>query len=44
LQIEIAKEILAPYEWVKEGKPYREWLAPAAVLNRDGEAKISDPG
>ena len=34
LQIEVAEEILAPYEWVKEGKPYREWLIPAAVVNR----------
>jgi len=44
LQIEIAEEILAPYEWVKEGKPYREWLVPAAVLNRDGEVKLADRG
>ena len=21
------------YEWVEEGKPYREWLIPAALLN-----------
>ena len=44
LQIEIAEEILAPYEWVKEGKPYREWLVPAAVLNGDGEVKLADRG
>ena len=28
LQIEIAEEVVAPYEWVKEGKPYRESLVP----------------
>ena len=21
------------YEWVEDGKPYREWLIPAAILN-----------
>src|SRR5262245_23965343 len=33
LQIEIAEDIIAAYEWVEEGKPYREWLVPARVLN-----------
>ena len=30
---------IADYEWVEEGKGYREWLIPAALLNR--RAKIS---
>lgn len=25
---------LAEHEWVEEGKPYREWLIPAALVNR----------
>jgi hypothetical protein len=24
---------IADYEWVEEGKPYREWLMPAAMIN-----------
>jgi hypothetical protein len=24
---------IANYEWVEEGKPYREWLIPSRVLN-----------
>jgi len=24
---------LAEYEWIEEGKPYREWLVPAALIN-----------
>jgi hypothetical protein len=24
---------LAPFEWVEEGKGYREWLVPAAFIN-----------
>jgi len=42
LQIEIAEEVLTPYEWVEEGKPYREWLIPAEVLNGFGKVKLAD--
>jgi len=37
LQVEIAEEILTPYEWVEEGKFYREWLVPADILNKAGQ-------
>ena len=33
LRIEIAEDVLAAFEWIEEGKPYREWLVPAAILN-----------
>ena len=36
LQIEIAEEVIAPYEWVKEGKTFREWLAPPCNMNATG--------
>ena len=26
--------VFADYEWLEEGKPYREWLMPAEVVNR----------
>jgi len=41
LQIEIAEEVVAPYEWVKEDKPFREWLVPATVLNKAGQVKLA---
>ena len=44
LQIEIADEILTPYEWVEEGKSYREWIVPAAVLNKDGRVTLANLG
>lgn len=25
---------VADYEWIEEGKPYREWCIPAAIVNR----------
>jgi hypothetical protein len=34
--------VLAPYEWIEEGKPYREWLAPAAVLNESAKVRLVD--
>jgi hypothetical protein len=36
--------MIAAYEWVKEGKPYREWLIPAAILNGAGQVKLADSG
>jgi hypothetical protein len=35
LQIELDIP-LDEYEWIEEGKPYREWLIPAAILNEHG--------
>jgi hypothetical protein len=29
---DVAESILDDFEWVEEGKPYREWLVPAAAL------------
>jgi hypothetical protein len=31
--VEIPEAVLTPYEWIEEGKPYREWLVPATLLN-----------
>jgi hypothetical protein len=41
LQIDIAGDRLAAFEWIEEGKPFREWLVPAAVLNEAGAVKLS---
>jgi hypothetical protein len=42
LQIEVAEPMIASYEWVEEGKPYREWLIPATVINGFGKVKLAD--
>ena len=34
--MEIEPDLVAPFEWIEEGKPYREFLVPAAVLNTQG--------
>ena len=42
LQVEVEEPLIAAYEWIEEGKPYREWLIPAAVLNKAGQVKLAD--
>jgi hypothetical protein len=36
LTIEIPDDEIAKYEWIEKGKPYREFLVPAILLNRYG--------
>ena len=41
-EIDIAEDLLTAFEWVEEGKPFREWLVPAAVLNDAGTVRLLD--
>jgi hypothetical protein len=34
LVVDVPADVLEPFEWAEEGKPYREFLVPADVLNR----------
>ncbi len=34
LEVDIPEEDVAPHEWIEEGHPYREFLVPAAIVNR----------
>jgi hypothetical protein len=36
LAVDIPDEVLHDYEWIEEGKPYREWLIPAVLANQYG--------
>jgi len=31
---------IADYEWIEDGKPYREWLVPASFLNARCTIKV----
>lgn len=42
LTLDIPEDVLADYEWVEEGKPYREFLVPAGVVNRYGPPTIDE--
>ena len=40
LAVEIDEELLADYEVIEDGKPYREWCAPAELVNRNGTVTL----
>ncbi len=42
LVIDISEEIFANYEWIEDGKTYREALVPAAILNALKRPEIVD--
>jgi hypothetical protein len=33
---------LGEFEWIEEGKQYREWLVPAALLNENATIVVSE--
>jgi hypothetical protein len=40
--LNIPEAELANWEWVEEGKPYREWLIPAEVINSRAIVVLSE--
>jgi hypothetical protein len=40
LEYEIPESELTKYEWIEEGKGYREFLVPADVVNRHGPPRM----
>jgi hypothetical protein len=42
LTLDIPDDVFREYEWVEEGKPNREALIPAHLLNRYGRPAIGD--
>jgi|SoimicmetaTmtLMB_FD_contig_31_5853584_length_519_multi_1_in_0_out_0_2 hypothetical protein len=44
IRIELAKDEheIEFFEWIEDGKPYREWLIPAALLNEFGKIEIQE--
>jgi hypothetical protein len=41
-EIEVPEDALAPHEWIEEGKRYREFLVPSAVLNERRRRRLSE--
>ena len=44
LLVEIPESILVEYEWVEEGKRYRQFLVPARVINEYGSPEVVELG
>jgi hypothetical protein len=44
MRIELAKEEreIGSFEWIEDGKGYREWLMPASLLNEFGKIEIEE--
>jgi hypothetical protein len=42
LVVEVPALLVEPPEWIEEGKEYREFLVPAALLNSHGTVAIAD--
>ena len=40
ITLTVPETSIADYEWVEEGKPYREWLMPAAMINARATLKL----
>jgi len=36
------EEVLKSYEWIEEGKPYKEFLVPAVIVNQHGPPELVD--
>lgn len=40
LTINMPEHEILEYEWIEEGKPYREFLIPAAIVNKYGPPTV----
>jgi hypothetical protein len=40
IRIRLDELEIAPFEWIEEGRAYREWLIPAQVVNESGSVEI----
>lgn len=38
--LDMTEDDLAFYEWPEEGKPYREWLIPAVIVNAKATVRV----
>ena len=43
LALDIPIHVFVEFEWMEEGKPYRESLIPATIVNRYGPPEVYDP-
>jgi hypothetical protein len=42
LCLEIPDDVVEPFEWIEEGKPCREFLTPAEIVNSYGPPDLCD--
>jgi hypothetical protein len=42
LELDVPESLFVEYEWVEEGKPYREAMIPATDLNKHPRRRLSE--
>ena len=42
VDLNVTDKEVSEYEWVEQGKPYREWLIPAEFVNARGQVRVVD--
>jgi hypothetical protein len=42
LTVDVLAAVVEPYEWIEEGKTYRECLVPTALVNAQGTVATAD--
>ena len=42
LAVDVPETGIAEFEWIEDGKPYREWLIPAELPNRYPVTEVMD--
>jgi hypothetical protein len=40
ISLNLSEKQIAEYEWIEEGKGYREWLIPSELVNTAGTAEL----
>lgn len=41
VDLTLSKEQIAQFEWIEEGKPYREWQIPAKLINENASIRLA---
>jgi len=42
VELNIGDREIAQFEWIEDGKPYREWLIPACLIDELGKTVITE--
>ena len=41
VDLAVSEQDIAEYEWIEEGKPYREWQIPAKLINENASIRLA---
>lgn len=41
VDLTLSEEHIAQFEWIEQGKPYREWQIPANLINENASIRLA---